>query len=203
MKKTTKGTIAAGAALMLLLGTGGTLAYWNDSATLNGQNSITAGQLRVVQTGTPVWSIKHQTGTETTVSDITAVRIVPGDQLIYKGNYTVTAEGQNLAFKVDLAAGSIAGATAGAADTALAGRLTAATTFSVNGGAATQPGTAVTVAKPTGADNGVKTHTVAIAATITWPFGADVASATADNPAKQGKVNLSQFALTVTQVAGN
>lgn len=200
VKKTTKGTIAAGAALLLLLGTGGTLAYWNDTANLSGQNSITAGQLRVAQNGTPAWSIKHQTGATTAVTDITAVRIVPGDQLIYTGNYNVTAEGQNLAFKVDLAAGSIAAATAGAADTALAGRLTAATTFSVNGGAATTPGTAVTVAKPTGADNGVKTHTVAITATITWPFGTD---ATADNPSKQGKVNLSQFALTVTQVAGN
>ncbi|PZU46566.1 MAG: alternate-type signal peptide domain-containing protein [Microbacterium sp.] len=203
MKKTTKGTIAAGAALMLLLGTGGTLAYWNDSANLSGQNSITAGQLRVAQNGAASWSIKHQNGTASAVSDITTVRIVPGDQLIYTGNYNVTAEGQDLAFKVDLAAGSIAAATAGAADTALAGRLTAATTFSVNGGAATAPGTAVTVAKPTGADNGVKTHTVVITATITWPFGTDASSATADNPAKQGKVNLSQFALTVTQVAGN
>ena len=203
MKKTTKGTIAIGAAIMLLLGTGGTLAYWNDSAQLSAQNNITAGQLRVVQTGTPTWQIKHQTGTATAVSDITAVRIVPGDQLIYTGNYTVTAEGQDLAFKVDLAAGSIAAASTNGADIALAGRLTAATTFSVNGGAATAPGTSVTVAKPTGADNGVKTHSVAISATITWPFGADAASATADNPAKQGKVNLSQFALTVTQVAGN
>lgn len=202
MKKTTKGAIAVAAAVTLLLGTGGTLAYWNDSANLAGQTNITAGQLRVAQNGTPSWQIKHQNGTATAVSDITAVRIVPGDQLIYTGSYNITAEGQDLAFTVGLAAGSIAATTSSAADVALAGRLTAATTFSVNGGAATTAGTTVTVAKPTGADNGIKTHTVSISATITWPFG-DATSPASDNPAKQGKVNLGQFAVTVTQVAGN
>ncbi|MBD3758181.1 MULTISPECIES: alternate-type signal peptide domain-containing protein [Microbacterium] len=194
----TKGTIAAGAALMLLLGTGGTLAYWNDNASLAGQ-TITAGQLRVVQNGTATWQIQHQSGTVEAVANIGNARIVPGDKLIYTGAYNVTAEGQNLAFKVDLAAGAITGSTTAAADVALAGRLAAAATFSVNGGAATAPGTSVTVPKTGG--NAVTTTPVTITATITWPFG-DATSPAADNLAKQGKVNLSAFALTVTQVAG-
>ena len=37
VKKTTKGAIASGVAVMLLLGGGGTLAYWNDTANLGGK----------------------------------------------------------------------------------------------------------------------------------------------------------------------
>lgn len=196
MNKITKGTIAAGAALLLLLGTGGTLAYWNDSANLGG-SAITAGQLGVAQNGAPTWRIKHTNGTETTVADITAVRIVPGDQLTYQGQYNITAQGQNLAFTVGLAAGSIAAATpVTAANTALAGRLSASTVFTVNGGAATAPGTTVQINEP-GTSNAAITHTATITATITWPF---TGTTTQDNPAKLGAVNLSQFALTVTQV---
>lgn len=200
MNKMTKGTIAAAAAVLLLLGTGGTLAYWNDSAALAGQSNITAGRLAVVQNGAPTWKIKHTTGAESAVADITAVRIVPGDQLIYTGNFNVSAEGQNLAFTVGLANGSIAAATpVTPANTALAGRLTAATTFSVNGGAATAPGATVKVNK-TG-NNTVNTTPVVITATITWPFG-DATSPALDNPAKQGAVSLSNFTVTVTQVDG-
>ncbi|KAB1662503.1 alternate-type signal peptide domain-containing protein [Pseudoclavibacter chungangensis] len=48
MNKLTKGAIAASAALVLLLAGGGTLAYWNDTADLDGAN-ITAGNLQLTQ----------------------------------------------------------------------------------------------------------------------------------------------------------
>ncbi len=205
MKKTTKGTIAAGAAVLLLLGGGGTLAYWNDSANIAGQSAIQAGQLKVAQATAPSWKIKHQSGTEVAVSNIATVRIVPGDQLIYTGTYNVTSLGQNLAFTVGLAAGSIAApATPTAADTALVSRLTAATSFTVNGGTATSAGTLVTVPRPTGRYNAVITTPVVIIATITWPFDSPAGtSPSVDNPAQTGKVDLSNFALTVTQVTPN
>lgn len=196
MKKTTKGAIAAGAAVLLLLGTGGTIAYWNDSANLSGQNEIAAGQLYVEPDGTPTWTIQHTTGAVTPVADIAAVRIVPGDQLVYQGTYEITAQGQNLAFTVGLAGGSIAAADAeDDADVALAGRLTGSAVFSVDGGANTAPGTLFPVAE-TG-DNAVYTYPATIAATITWPLSGDPA---VDNPAKLGAVDLSGFAITVTQV---
>ncbi len=200
MNKLTKGTIAAGAAVLLLLGTGGTLAYWNDTANIAGQTNITAGRLNVAQNVAPTWKIKHTTGTETAVTNIGAVRIVPGDQLIYSGTYTVTAEGQNLAFTVGLANGAIAAATpVTTANTNLVGRLAAATTFSVNGAPAVNAGTTVKINK-TG-NNTINTTPVTITATITWPFG-DASAISADNDAKTGAVNLSNFALTVTQVDG-
>lgn len=199
MKKTTKGAVAAGAAVLLLLGSGGTLAYWNDTANLSGTNNITAGNLAVAQTGTPTWKIKHTSGAETTVTNIAAVRIVPGDQLIYEGTYDITAQGQNLKFQVGLGAGSIAPATSATADVALAGRLAATAQFQVDGGALTAAGTPVSVSH---LNNTSGVHPVVIRATINWPFG-DSTSPAADNPAKLGAVNLSQFTLNVTQVDGN
>ncbi|MFS2279881.1 alternate-type signal peptide domain-containing protein [Microbacterium sp. OR21] len=201
MNKTTKGTIAASAAVLLLLGTGGSLAYWNSSADLGGQ-TISAGQLKVEQdAAAPVWKITHTTGQPTTVTDIAAVKLVPGDTLEYTGKFNITAQGQNLAFSVNLAKGSIAAATTGnaAANAALVTRLANSATFTVNGGAATNAGTVVTINEPTADLNGVKTHAVTVTAKIAWPFG-DSDSPASDNPAQLGAVSLKDFALNIQQV---
>ncbi|MGC3956101.1 MAG: alternate-type signal peptide domain-containing protein [Propionicimonas sp.] len=196
MKKTTKGVIATGVAVVLLLGGGGTLAYWNDSANLGGSNTITAGTLTVVANGTPTWRIRHTSGAETAVADVSAVRIVPGDVLLYSVPATITAQGQNLRFQVGLAGGSVAAAGGNAASTALAGRLTNSAVFAVTG------------ATPVGASgntfehksNATGSYATTITATITWPFDGTPAQ---DNPAKTGSVNLANFALTVTQIDGS
>lgn len=201
MNKTTKGTIAASAAVLLLLGTGGSLAYWNSTANLGGQ-TISAGQLKVEQdAAAPVWKITHTSGAATTVADIAAVKLVPGDTLEYTGKFNITAQGQNLAFSVNLAKGSIAAATTGnaAANAALVTRLANSATFTVNGGAATNAGTVVTINEPTADVNGVKTHAVTVTAKIVWPFG-DSASPASDNAAQLGAVSLKDFALNIQQV---
>src|SRR5690606_11331258 len=129
MNKATKGTIAAGAAVLLLLGTGGTLAYWNDTADLGGQ-TITAGQLQVEQQGTAAWELNGAPIAET---DLAGLRIVPGDELTYVGEFEITAAGRNLAFDIELASGAISAATSDdAADIALAAALTDSATFTVN-----------------------------------------------------------------------
>ena len=52
--------------------------------------------------------------------------------------------------------------------------------------------------------NAVITTPVVITATITWPFDSPAGtSPSVDNPAQTGKVDLSNFALTVTQVTPN
>ncbi len=196
MKKTTKGAIAAGAAVVLLLSTGGTLAYWNSTADIGGAN-ITAGRLSVAQTTAPSWSITHAgSTTPVAVTDITAVRIVPGDTLTYTGSYAVSSQGQNLTFTVGLGGGAISSDTT-AANIALRDRLTETATFAVNGGAAISAGTTVTIPTPTTAPNDVKTTPVTVTATLTWPFNGTPA---VDNPAQTGTVSLANFALTVTQV---
>lgn len=198
MKKMTKGVIATGVAVMLLLGGGGTLAYWNDTADLGGSNTITAGTLTVVATGTPAWQIEHTSGAVTDVADITAVRIVPGDVLLYSVPATITAQGQNLRFQVGLAGGSVAAVSASAADTALAGRLTDSAVFGVTG--ATPVGTGGDTFEHK--SNTSSSYATTITATIAWPFGA-AGSPADDNPAKTGAVDLANFALTVTQVDGS
>lgn len=187
MNKATKGTIAAGAAVLLLLGTGGSLAYWNSTADLGGQ-TISAGQLKVEQTSS-AWTLQHTTGPAAPVT-ITDVKIVPGDTLTYTGEFDITAEGQNLAYTVTLANGSIEGATAAAADVKLAEVLNDSASFAVNGTAVN--GASVTVDEP-----GTKSVTVTV--TIEWPFG-DSNSPAADNVAQLGKVTMDDFAVQLQQV---
>lgn len=199
MKKMTKATVATGAAVLLLLGSGSTLAYWNDTANLSGQNNITAGTLALTATATPTWKIKHTNGTETNVTNIADVRIVPGDKLTYSFPASITAQGQNLRFQVAIAGGSIVAASAAAADTALATQL-------VNGGATFAVTGATLVGGTTDTfdhkSNTSTTYATTITATFEWPFGA-AGSPALDNPAKLGKVNLQNFTLTVTQKDGS
>ncbi|WP_040166408.1 alternate-type signal peptide domain-containing protein [Microbacterium gorillae] len=195
MKKVTKGAIAAGAAVALLLGTGGTFALWNDTVNVGSASVITAGNLALSQTTAPAWQIKHTSGSATAVADINAVRIVPGDQLIYTGAYTVTAQGQNLAFRAQVTPGAVTAATAAnPADAKLAELLVQGATYTIDG----VTGDTATIQHKS---NTSGTYPVTISVTLTWPLG-DVASAPADNAAKLGAVNLSQFAVSVTQVDG-
>ena len=193
MKKITKATLAAGAGVALLIGTGGTLAFWNDSVSLGGA-SIAAGNLQLTQKGTPTWQIQHTSGAVSAVSDISALRIVPGDKLIYTGDYTITAQGDNLVFKADVANGAIAPAVAGnAADVKLSERLTQSAVYTINGVA----GQTATI-KHRDAASG--TYDVSIAVTLEWPFGTAGDAAPNDNSAKLGKVSLSNFGVTATQL---
>lgn len=196
MKKITKGTIAAGAAVVLLLGTGGTLAYWNSTVNVGEPAVITAGNLALAQTAAPTWTIVHTSGETTAVADIAAVRIVPGDRLVFSADYAITAQGDNLVFEAGVAEGSIAPVdSADAADAQLATRLAQTATFTING----TDGATATIEHRSAAEN---TYPVTIDVNLDWPFGAD-GSPTADNPAKTGQVDLSQFAVTVTQADGS
>ncbi|WP_072314825.1 alternate-type signal peptide domain-containing protein [Agrococcus sp. Marseille-P2731] len=194
MKKITKGTIAAGAAVALLLGAGGTLAYWNDTVDVSDTAVITAGNLALSQTSAPAWTITHTDGTATAVADISAVRIVPGDQLTFSADYAIAAQGQNLVFEAGVAPGAIEAASAAPADVALASRLTETAAFTING-------VAGSTAEIEHRSNTAGTYAVTIDVDLDWAFG-DAASPALDNPAKTGAVDLSEFAVTVTQVDG-
>ena len=196
-----KGQPAGRALLRRFRDGGGTLAYWNDTANLGAASTITAGTLTVTTPATPVpsWSIKHTSGATTPVANIAAVRIVPGDQLIYTVPANINAEGQNLRFQVGLAGGAITASSASAADTALATRLANSATFTVTGATPVGSPSANTFEHKS---NTSSTYATTITATITWPFGA-AGSEAQDNPAKAGVVDLSQFALSVTQVDGS
>ncbi|GAA2241352.1 hypothetical protein GCM10010401_12640 [Rarobacter faecitabidus] len=188
MNKITKGAIAGGIGVALLLGGAGTLAYWNDQAAIGSNATITAGTLTVQQAASPApaWTVSNGTVTNAVVSNIASFRAVPGDVLRYTATYTITGTGDNLRATAGLGNGAIAAATpVTAQNTALADRLGASATVLINGS------TTWTMPSP-------GTHTVTVTATITWPFAGD--PTTEDNPAKTGAVTLSNFNLTVQQV---
>ena len=195
MKKITKATLAAGAGVALLLGTGGTLAYWNDSTKLAAAQ-ISAGTLQVTQKSNPTWTIQHANGAVRPVTNIGSVRLVPGDRLVYSGVFDIAAQGDNLRIRAEVAKGAIAAADpTRAADLSLAGRVTANTAVQINE-------TAVEQLDFSHLKSDAGTYPVTITATLEWPFGADDSSVAADNAAKQGRISLSDFVVNVRQIDG-
>ncbi|KAB1662502.1 hypothetical protein F8O01_00710 [Pseudoclavibacter chungangensis] len=107
----------------------------------------------------------------------------------------MVAQGDNLVIEAAVTPGAITAATAGdAEDTALASRLQQSATYTING---TTGATAIIQHR----DAGTNSYGVTIAVTLEWPFG-DASSPALDNPAKLGSVDLSDFAVTVTQLDG-
>ncbi|WP_051681862.1 alternate-type signal peptide domain-containing protein [Cellulomonas sp. HZM] len=107
MRKTTKGALAIGAGVALLLGGAGTLAAWQVQASSAAQ-TVTAGDLNVA-TGTGQWYWGSATINTTTnavtctaadtsksIANIANVRIVPGDCVVLVTPVTITAIGDHL-----------------------------------------------------------------------------------------------------------
>jgi alternate signal-mediated exported protein len=94
MKKLTMGLIAAGSGLILLIGTSGSLALWNDAATID-SGDIASGVLTVAATGGS-WSQSLQ-------------HWVPGDSDTYTAQVTIVAQGDNLHSQVTIDPASITG----------------------------------------------------------------------------------------------
>jgi alternate signal-mediated exported protein len=85
-----KGAAAIAVGAGLLLGGGGTLAWWN-AADAAAPGTIVAGDLNVVA-GDGVW--KDRTGN---TIDITSYKVVPGDKLTFTQDLDVTLEGDKMA----------------------------------------------------------------------------------------------------------
>lgn len=178
MNKLLKGSIAGAAGIALLLGGAGTLAYWNDSATLTNAGTITAGKLVITDAGTGVW-----TDQDADIVDLASYVIVPGDVLTFKQTLEIEATGDNLVATVGLTDGAITAASAAAADVALAAALQDSSSFTVDTASTT------VVTANAGAQD------VEVSVTITFPAGI----AGEFNSAQLGAVDLTAFALNLTQ----
>ncbi|QHF25740.1 alternate-type signal peptide domain-containing protein [Rathayibacter sp. VKM Ac-2804] len=117
MKKTTKGAIAAGAAVVLLLGGAGTLAFWSDSAPIDA-GEIEAGNLTLA-VAPGVWSDATPGTTTGAEFDPAIDRIVPGDVIRYTTTATVAGIGKNLEATFTAVLPDAAGDLAEYVDTAL------------------------------------------------------------------------------------
>jgi alternate signal-mediated exported protein len=140
-----------------------------------------------------------QTVAPAAVASLSAVRVVPGNRLVYTQTFNVVGTGDDLFFNISSTAGAVTAASAGAADTALAAAIngsptTAFTVGSVTGGTVVPTGVTAGVYKVS--SNAGTAATITVTWTINVPFGAGV-----DNTTKTGAVNLSQGSITITQVA--
>lgn len=188
MNKLAKASLATAAGVALLLGGTGTFAVWNDSTDGDGAAIIAAGNLVVDESATAgVWKAGNA------VIDIDDYRVSPGDVLVYTKQMRVVAEGDGLTATLSLAEGSITAAdSTRAADVALAALLQDEAELTVSGGGAiTGTGPTFTLTPGTAAIDEV----VTVSVEITFPDG----TTAADNPAKTGAVNLSDFTVAVTQ----
>lgn len=134
--------IAAGAALML--GGGGTYAYWSTQTALTA-GPVQSGDLNL-SLGTGTWTLKGVLGTAQTVTNLTNVKIVPGDVLTLTQPLNVTLVGDTIAadLKAELGSSFTTGTLGTNLDVALAvssyGTATGVNTYRItqaNNGAAT------------------------------------------------------------------
>jgi len=112
MNKFTKGAIATGAAIVLLLGGAGTFALWNDSASVAG-GSITSGVLKfdttyngqrawldsstdVIGSTSSSWATILPLAATHPIADISTFRTVPGDRIALVESVKILATGNNL-----------------------------------------------------------------------------------------------------------
>ena len=171
MNSTTKGSLAAVVAALLLTGGAGTLAYWND--TENGPGGpISSGQLDL---GTPVCGAGWVLDGGTT---LTTQLIVPGDTLTKTCAINLIARGEHLGADLTI------GTAAFAAPNGLTGELVPTATFTVNGAARNH----ITDADDTGATN-------EIIATIGVTFNGPNAT----NASQNLTATLNTIAVTATQ----
>ncbi|MFL6090584.1 MAG: alternate-type signal peptide domain-containing protein [Aeromicrobium sp.] len=147
--KTTKGAIAAAAAGVLLLGGAGTLAFWTDTATVNG-TTINSGHFKLDSTACTAATWKLDGG-----ATYTTQLLIPGDVLTKTCAVTVDVAGAHL-LNADFAVTN----PTESGSTALTDELSP--TVDIQKGGSSLGTTAVPVA-----DN----DTLDVVITITWPYG--------------------------------
>lgn len=107
MNKLTKGSLATGAGLVLLLGGAGTFMSWNAEANVGG-GTITTGHLKVTADAPPMWTVNGGTAMPTTTME-SSYLAAPGDTIVYEVPVTIDAAGTNIQATVNAQAGAILG----------------------------------------------------------------------------------------------
>ncbi|MGK9147660.1 alternate-type signal peptide domain-containing protein [Plantibacter flavus] len=104
MNRFTKGTIAIGAAVALLLGGAGSLAYWQQTDTISsGSLSFQTGELKLITQG-ETWTINGVSKTRDEAADM---RLVPGSTVVYTKQYSVDKTADDLHVTFSAAIGGL------------------------------------------------------------------------------------------------
>ena len=147
MKKSTKGALAAGSAMVLLTGAAGTLAYWTDEKSAEG-TTIGAGHLKLGDPSCVGWTLDDDAA-------YLAQKLVPGDELTQVCTFNVDTDGDHLAATFDVSTPSLTGGAP------LIEELDVNASYEVNDVAATVPAEIV--------DGDVITATIV----VTWDYGVE------------------------------
>lgn len=90
----TRGLIAIAAGTALLIGGTGTYAYWSTSQAISADDIVTGDLDLALGTGT--WTLDGVLGAPVAVTDLEAIRIVPGDVLTLDQSIDVLLEGDTI-----------------------------------------------------------------------------------------------------------
>jgi alternate signal-mediated exported protein len=115
MNKLVKASVATGAGIALLMGGAGSLALWNDSATVT-SGTVSTGELSLTSNADGAW-------------DTGITRWVPGDSDTYTETFVIKATGDNIEAEISAA---YSGATVNG--------VTSSSTISVAGETESAPG---------------------------------------------------------------
>ncbi|CAN5333744.1 hypothetical protein BH11ACT2_BH11ACT2_14890 [soil metagenome] len=174
MNRFVKGSIAAGAGLVLLLGGAGTFALWSQSTSVS-DHAVASGTLTLAETG----------GTWNTNPSLW----VPGDTYTYTSTLVLNATGDHLKAWLSVDKGSITtAAVPTAADTALAAALQVSLVVTPTSGVAATTTPGLYDVTPTAGS-----YSVPITVTVTFP------SSVAGTTAQGGTVNLHNIAFSLNQ----
>jgi alternate signal-mediated exported protein len=179
MNKTTKGSLAAGAAAVLLLGGAGSLAFWTDEATIEGTD-ITSGFMQLTEPDCGDGWLLETVAYETQ-------RLVPGDTLTQNCTFVLNAEGDNLlaAFDIDAPAGLTG-------DQALLDELNLTAVYTVND--APVGTTDVDV------EDG---DVIGVELTVDWPYGDEDNDSNVEGPGLTAALDDIAFTVTQSNSTGN
>lgn len=100
MQKTTKAVIAVGAATVLMLGGGGSLAFWQKSVD-SSATTFQTGYMSM-DSQSKSWSVNG-----VPAPDLSGITIVPGDVIVYEERIRVEGSGSNLHLAADVALGGM------------------------------------------------------------------------------------------------
>ncbi|MEO7017346.1 MAG: alternate-type signal peptide domain-containing protein [Leifsonia sp.] len=157
MKKLTTALVASGSGLILLIGTSGSLALWNDAATVDA-GSVASGVL-TINAANGAWTQQLQ-------------QWVPGDTETYTAEVSIVAQGDNLASQVKIDPGSITG------DPELLGALEISLTFGTPTGGTLTPVAGESNVYDVAPDNPTSGTPITAPVTVTVTFPADSVTGT-------------------------
>ena len=196
MQRITKAAIASGAAALLLIGGGVTLAYWTSSGT-TGIDALQSGTLNVTaaQCDGAGWKYTSAPYAGDSVED----GMVPGDSASTTCTITMTGTGDHL--HVEASFGDLAvGTTSPSGQTdAAAGAITLVVSDPmVSVGGATAAASTDGLIDLSGTDGATVTATVTL--TATYPYGSEAADGTVPTTAFDIVAQNDAIELSVTQV---